>query len=128
MNRALIIVDVQNDFCEGGSLAVAGGAEVAAAISGFVAEHAADYSHIAASRDHHLEPGDHFADEPDCVDSWPAHCVIGTPGAEFHPGLDTEAVEAVFSKGRFTAAYSAFEGVDDDNVQLVDWRRARGVT
>src|SRR5690242_12666748 len=97
--RALIVVDVQNDFCEGGSLAVAGGAAVAAAISGYLAAEGNGYGHLVASRDYHIDPGDHFSDHPDFANSWPPHCVAGTPGAAFHPDLDTARVEAVFSKG-----------------------------
>ena len=99
-HRALLVVDVQNDFCEGGSLAVAGGAAVAAAISAYLrSEGAADYAVIAATRDHHIDPGAHFSDNPDYVDSWPPHCRVGTPGAEFHPDLELDRVAAVFSKG-----------------------------
>ncbi len=112
--KALIIVDVQNDFCEGGSLGVGGGADVATAISAHVADHRPDYAHIVATRDFHLDPGHHFSDEPDFVDSWPPHCVIGTPGADFHPNLALAPIEAVFSKGREEAAYSGFEGASDD--------------
>lgn len=126
MSTALVIVDVQNDFCEGGSLAVAGGAEVAAAITRHLA--ADGYDHVVATRDHHIDPGDHFADAPDYVNSWPAHCVAGTAGADFHPALDTGAVEEVFSKGAHAAAYSGFEGSAPDGTSLADWLRARGVT
>src|SRR3712207_2384565 len=108
MSRALLVVDVQNDFCEGGSLAVAGGAAVAAAISAHVAS--SSYDHVVATRDYHVDPGSHFSETPDFVDSWPVHCVAGTPGASFHPELDVTAVEAVFSKGAHAAAYSGFEG------------------
>lgn len=125
--KALIIIDVQNDFCEGGSLAVEGGADVATAISRHVAEHGSDYDHIVATRDFHLDPGDHFSDEPDFVDSWPPHCVIGTPGADFHPNLSLKPIEAVFSKGRESSGYSGFEGVSDDEQPLPDWLAARGV-
>ncbi|WP_030169550.1 isochorismatase family protein [Spirillospora albida] len=125
--KALIIVDVQNDFCEGGSLAVGGGADIATAISGHVAGHESDYAHIVATRDFHLDPGDHFAEAPDFVDTWPPHCVIGTPGADFHPNLVLAPIETVFSKGRESAAYSGFEGVSDDDVPLADWLGARGV-
>lgn len=126
MSTALVIVDVQNDFCEGGSLAVAGGGDVAAAISRHLA--AQRYDHVVATRDHHVDPGDHFADEPDYVNSWPAHCVVGTPGADFHPLLDTTAVEEVFSKGSHSAAYSGFEGEAPDGTSLAQWLRAREVT
>jgi nicotinamidase/pyrazinamidase len=125
--KALIIVDVQNDFCEGGSLAVGGGADVATAISEHVAGHRSAYAHIVATRDFHLDPGDHFSAEPDFVDTWPPHCVIGTPGADFHPNLALAPIEAVFSKGREAAAYSGFEGVSDDEVPLADWLAERGV-
>jgi nicotinamidase/pyrazinamidase len=109
--RALIIVDVQNDFCEGGSLAVTGGAAVARAISEHVADGGRDYGHVVATKDFHVDPGSHFSNHPDYATSWPPHCVAGTPGADFHPNLDTGAVEAVFLKGAHAAAYSGFEGV-----------------
>ncbi len=111
--RALIVVDVQNDFCEGGSLAVAGGAAVAAAVADHIAAHRRDYATVVATADWHIDPGAHFSDTPDYVDSWPVHCVAGTPGAAFHPGLEPALphVEAVFYKGEYAAAYSGFEGV-----------------
>ena len=111
MSRALIIVDVQNDFCEGGSLAVSGGADVAGAISEYVDAHHGEFDHIVATQDWHIDPGDHFSDTPDFKDSWPPHCVAGTPGAELHPDLDTEYIQAYFQKGQFSAAYSGFEGL-----------------
>jgi nicotinamidase/pyrazinamidase len=125
--RALLIVDVQNDFCEGGSLAVAGGAAVAAGITALLHEGGAGYQHVVASRDYHVDPGSHFSATPDFRDSWPPHCVVGTRGAQFHPALDTSAVEAVFSKGAHTAAYSAFEGTDEAGTPLADWLRQHGV-
>ncbi len=123
--RALIIVDVQNDFCEGGSLAVTGADAVVRAINALLAgDHG--YDHVVATKDYHVNPGAHFADQPDFVDTWPRHCVAGTTGAEFHPELNTAPVEAVFHKGAFTAAYSGFEGAVD-HTSLTDWLRARGV-
>ncbi|WP_171166264.1 isochorismatase family protein [Streptomyces sp. I05A-00742] len=132
MNRALIIVDVQNDFCEGGALAVAGGADVAAAITDLVGEATAGYAHIVASRDMHIDPGDHFAERPDYVDSWPVHCVAGTEGSGFHPNLApaiaSGAIGAVFDKGAYAAGYSAFQGADENGAGLADWLHAREVT
>ena len=128
MSRALIIVDVQNDFCEGGSLAVEGGAALASAISGHVTAHREEYSHVVATRDFHHDPGDHFSEEPDYAASWPPHCVIGTEGADFHPELELGHVEAVFSKGHGTAAYSGFEGETHKGETLEEWLRSRGVT
>ena len=130
--RALLIIDVQNDFCEGGSLAVAGGAVVAEAITEHVSAHAEEYAAIAGTRDWHIEPGEHFAAEPDYLNTWPVHCVAGTPGAASHPGLDTEMVEAWFTKGEYAAAYSGFDGAtatsDGVGAGLADWLRERGIT
>ena len=124
--RALIIVDVQNDFCEGGSLAVVGGQTVARAINEYLAiPH--DYAHIVATKDFHIDPGEHFSDSPDFTVSWPRHCVVGTAGVEFHPDFDASPVEAVFTKGGYSAAYSGFEGTDDGGAPLADWLRQRGV-
>lgn len=127
MTTALIIVDVQNDFCEGGSLAVAGGAAVAAGITGWMREHADDYTLIVATRDHHVDPGEHFSDAPDFEDSWPPHCVAGTPGASFHPDLDVGPIEVVVSKGAHEAAYSGFEGVTPDGRSLRRLLEDRGI-
>jgi len=137
MKRALIVVDVQNDFCEGGSLPVPGGAEVAFKI-GDLLHHwsrkdlkAPEYAVAVATRDHHIDPGSHFAapgTEPDYVDSWPVHCVVGTDGEAFHPNLDPQPFDAIFLKGEHAAAYSGFEGRTTDGLPLADWLREHGVT
>ncbi|HEX5568531.1 MAG TPA: isochorismatase family protein [Streptomyces sp.] len=131
MHRALIVVDVQNDFCEGGSLAVAGGADVAAAITDLIGQTTAGYRHVVATRDHHVSPGGHFSDHPDFRDSWPPHCVAGTEGASFHPNfapaVTAGSVDAVFDKGAYSAAYSGFEGTDESGTPLVEWLRSRDV-
>jgi nicotinamidase/pyrazinamidase len=124
MIRALVIVDVQNDFCEGGSLAVAGGTAVARAISAHAA--AGGYEHVVATRDHHVDPGGHFAAQPDYLDTWPPHCVVGTSGMELHADLDRRPIEAVFDKGEYAAAYSGFEGTFDGQ-SLTDWLRSHDV-
>ena len=125
--KALLIVDVQNDFCEGGSLAVAGGAAVARGITEHLKENRGEYELVAATRDYHVEPGSHFAAEPDFKDSWPIHCVAGTPGAELHPDLDRRAVDEVFDKGQHTAAYSGFEGRSSSGQLLGDALHGAGV-
>ena len=125
MSRALIVVDVQNDFCEGGSLAVAGGTAVAAAITDHL--RSAEYDHVVATRDHHIDPGGHFAEQPDFLETWPAHCVVGTAGVELHEALDRGPLEAIFDKGEFAAAYSGFEGAHDGH-PLAEWLRAHEVT
>ena len=121
--RALIIVDVQLDFCEGGSLAVAGGASVAERINAVTGR----YDQVVATRDYHVDPGDHFSDTPDYVHSWPVHCVAGTAGAAFHPALDVAPIGAVFAKGGYAAAYSGFEGAEPGGAGLADWLRAHQV-
>ena len=128
--RALIIVDVQNDFCEGGSLPVTGGARVAAAITRHARQQAGEYAAVVATKDWHLDPGPHFAAEPDYVDSWPVHCLAGTPGADPHPDLDPSIVQAWFTKGEHAAAYSGFEGATDAGgarVSLRRWLADRGI-
>jgi nicotinamidase/pyrazinamidase len=123
---ALIVVDVQRDFCEGGSLAVAGGADVAGRIDTLLrGDHG--YDHVVATRDHHIDPGTHFSAEPDFVDSWPRHCQVGTPGVEFHDRLTFRDFDAVFDKGEYAAAYSGFEGKAGDGTSLADWLNARRV-
>ncbi|MGK5529424.1 isochorismatase family protein [Streptomyces sp. URMC 129] len=132
MHRALIVVDVQNDFCEGGSLAVPGGSDVAAAITDLIGAATPAYRHVVATRDHHISPGDHFSDQPDFTHSWPRHCVAGTEGVGFHPNfapaVTSGAVEACFDKGAYAAAYSGFEGTDESGTGLADWLRARDVS
>ncbi|MCW3766349.1 isochorismatase family protein [Paenarthrobacter ureafaciens] len=130
MSKALIIVDVQNDFCEGGSLAVQGGAAVAAAISEYLDANQQQYDHIVATQDWHIEPGDHFSETPDMVDSWPPHCRARTKGAEIHEDLDPEFIQAYFRKGQYTAAYSGFEGVlaPEDDVPSGDLKAGQAVT
>ncbi|WP_406268495.1 nicotinamidase [Streptomyces sp. NBC_00191] len=132
MHRALIVVDVQNDFCEGGSLALAGGADVAAAITDLVGQAQPGYRHVVATRDHHIEPGDHFSDHPDYVRTWPPHCVAGTEGVGFHPNfapaVASGAIDTVFDKGAYAAAYSGFEGTDENGTTLAQWLRAREVS
>lgn len=125
MSRALVVVDVQNDFCEGGSLGVSGGARLAAAISRAARD--GSYDMVVATRDHHVDPGEHFSDEPDYVASWPPHCVAGTPGADLHPALDPALLAAVFLKGAHAAAYSGFEATSQ-SLPLAGWLRDRGVT
>ncbi|MBS5749697.1 MAG: isochorismatase family protein [Actinotignum schaalii] len=111
MSKALIIVDVQNDFCAGGTLATERGADVAALISEYVENNHHRYDAIVATQDWHIAPGSHFSDTPDYVDSWPVHCVAKSEGAQSHENLDTDYIEAYFRKGRFEAAYSGFEGL-----------------
>ena len=112
MSKALFIVDVQNDFTEGGALGVDGGDAVAERITRFLEAHAGDYSVIVASRDWHdgdNDNGGHFHPEPDFVDTWPEHCVAGTAGAEYHPALPVQEIDVHVRKGQGKPAYSMFE-------------------
>lgn len=124
--KALVVVDVQRDFCEGGSLAVAGGLAVAAAVKDLMAG-AHPYAAVVATRDHHVDPGAHFSTHPDYVDSWPVHCVVGTGGAELSDPLDAADFDAVFDKGEHAAAYSGFEGHAADGSGLAAWLRAHDI-
>lgn len=128
MASALIVVDVQRDFCEGGSLGVAGGERVAAAISRVAGSGRWDL--VVATRDWHEDPGRHFAapgTDPDYRDSWPAHCRAGSEGAEFHPALRLPEATVVVSKGRRSAAFSGFEAVDDQGHPLAEVLAGAGV-
>ena len=130
MATALLIVDVQNDFTEGGALAVAGGDAVAERITAFLAAHAGDYDIIVASRDWHdadSDNGGHFSEEPDYVDTWPVHCVAGTEGADYDPLLVTDAVTYHVRKGRGEPAYSMFEGVADGGGTVAELLTKHGV-
>ncbi|MCF4007440.1 isochorismatase family protein [Corynebacterium uropygiale] len=121
MAQALIIVDAQNDFCPGGALATARGAEIATLIGSYQASESAEaYDVQIATKDWHVDPGDHF-------DTWPPHCVAGSTGADFHEAIREDLLAAVFLKGRTTAAYSGFEG-EAEGMLLAPWLRKRGIT
>ena len=133
MTRALFIIDVQNDFVEGGALGVEGGAAVAAGVTELLERHRDVYKVVVASRDWHEadnDNGGHFATdaEPDFVETWPEHCVAGTDGAEYHPALDTSKVDIHVRKGQGMPAYSIFEGIDDEGRSVADLLDELGVT
>jgi len=132
MRRALIIVDVQKDFCEGGSVPVKGGADRAAAIADLVRDSDGQYAFAVATRDHHIDPGAHFSERPDFQDSFPVHCVVGSEGGEFHPhfapAVDSGHVDEVFFKGAHSASKSGFEGFAQDGTTLSAWLKARDIT
>jgi len=119
--RALLVVDVQNDFTEGGALAVQGGSAVAQGITRLLEADPEAYDVVIASRDWHdadNDNGGHFHPEPDYVDSWPEHCVAGSTGAEYHPDFATHHVDLHVRKGQGIPAYSAFEGTTNDGGTL----------
>ncbi|WP_427018468.1 isochorismatase family protein [Pseudarthrobacter sp. P1] len=148
MAKALIIVDMQNDFCEGGTLAIAGGAALAGEISELL-DSGADFDFVVATQDWHEDPGTHFSETPNFTTSWPVHCKAGSKGAALHRDLDQDNIDAYFRKGMFDAGYSGFDallapedevrvgereaGEDDDTeadteiVSLDDWLRGNDV-
>lgn len=127
--RALLLVDVQNDFCPGGTLATEKGMQVANAISEYIAERKDRYAALLATKDWHIDPGDHFSTEPDFVDSWPVHCQADSEGAAFAGGVEKlkDDLDAVFYKGQYTPAYSGFEGSTEAGENLVDWLRRNDI-
>lgn len=131
MTSALFIIDVQNDFTEGGALGVEGGAAVAAGVARLLAGHPDRYDYVIASRDWHdgdNDNGGHFASGPDYVDTWPVHCVAGTHGAEYHPALDASVIDVHVRKGQGKPAYSIFEGVTEGGETLPAALDRLGVT
>ena len=120
MTRALIIVDVQPTFCEGGALPVTGGNAVAEAVAAYVEAHRGDYQLIVTTQDWHIDPGAHFSETPDFVDTWPPHGVAGTDEAEMHPALANVNADVTVKKGQYEAAYSGFEGTTRTGRR---WRR-----
>lgn len=129
-HRALLVVDVQPTFCEGGALGVPGGNAVASAIAAYAQAHRSDYDLVATTQDWHISPGRHFAeppDEPDFVDTWPPHGVAGTPEAELHPALADLDPDVSVKKGAYAAAYSGFEGVDAAGVPLASLLKDAGI-
>ena len=130
MSKALLIVDVQNDFTEGGALAVAGGDAVASAVTAWIAAHRDDYALIVASRDWHDAEGDnggHFSAQPDYTDTWPVHCVAGTDGAAYDPLLATESITHHVRKGQGKPAYSMFDGITDDGATVGEVLTSHGI-
>ena len=130
-HRALIVTDVQPAFCEGGSLAVAGGNEVAEAIATYARTHRDRYDLVVTTQDWHIDPGEHFAKPPavpDFVTTWPPHAIAGTAEAELHPALAGLHPDARVKKGGYVAAYSGFEGVDGDSRSLRVILATAGIT
>jgi nicotinamidase/pyrazinamidase len=126
--RALIVVDVQPTFCEGGELAVTGGNAVATRIAAYAAAHRDRYTIIATTQDWHIDPGAHFSDTPDYVDTWPPHGIAGTPNADLHPALADLHPDITVKKGQYAAAYSGFDGTDAAGTPLADRLAAHGIT
>lgn len=118
MSKALLIVDVQSTFCEGGELAVEGGNAVAERIARFVNAHRGEYAYIATTQDWHIEPGFHWAADPNFVDTWPVHGKAGTVIANLHPAIARLGIEHHFKKGQYSSAYSGFEGIEDNTDRI----------
>jgi len=134
MSKALFVIDVQNDFCEGGALACQGGAQVASSITNYLKGNKSHYDTGIASRDWHTpnsQNGGHFpiaGIEPDFINTWPLHCIAGTPGAEYHPNLDSSLIDLHIKKGQDQHGYSIFDGVTDSGEKIQDLLTRLGVT
>ena len=134
MSKALFVIDVQNDFCEGGALACQGGAQVAANITAYLSASRSDYDFVIASRDWHTPNslnGGHFptqGNEPDFVNTWPLHCIAGESGAEYHANLDASLIDIHIKKGQGHHGYSIFEGVTDSGEKLQELIQRLGIT
>lgn len=131
--RALVVVDVQNDFCEDGTVPVQGGSQVAADVRQVLTTHrlrgaTPRWDHVVATLEHHIDPGDHWSAEPDFVTTWPEHCAAGSPGAQLRAPLTPDLFEELFRKGHYGVAYSGFLGVTEGGIGLLDWLTERGVT
>lgn len=126
--RALVVVDVQPTFCEGGALPVAGGNAVAREIADYAAAHRDRYALVVTTQDWHIDPGAHFSDQPDFVDTWPPHALAGTDEADLHPALADLAPDHCVKKGRYQAAYSGFEGVDAAGRPLAELLATHAIT
>lgn len=118
MSKALIIVDVQPTFCEGGELGVEGGNAVAERIAEYVETHRNEYSYVATTQDWHVEPGRHWSDDPDYVDTWPVHGKAGTANAGLHPAIAVLGIGHHFKKGQYSPSYSGFEGLEDNTDRI----------
>ena len=134
MSKALFVIDVQNDFCEGGALACQGGAQVASSITNYLKGNKSHYDTVISSRDWHTpnsQNGGHFpiaGIEPDFINTWPLHCIAGTPGAEYHPNLDSSLIDLHIKKGQDQHGYSIFDGVNDSGEKIQDLLTRLGVT
>lgn len=131
--RALVLVDLQPTFCEGGELGVAGGNRVASAAADHLRHHHGDYDLVVTTQDWHIDPGAHFSETPDFIDTWPPHGIAGTPNADLHAAVtaalgETGGADVSILKGQYAAAYSGFDGADADGHTLAERLRAAGVT
>lgn len=134
MKRALLVIDVQVDFCEGGALACSGGAKIARDITDHINKNRGSYDYVIASRDWHtpnsLNDG-HFppaGDEPDFVLTWPLHCIAGEAGADYHENLDASLIDIHIKKGQDANGYSIFDGTAENGKSFLDHARELGIT
>ena len=125
-DAALLVVDVQKDFCPGGALPVPRGDEVVPALNRYIEWFREAGRPVYLSRDWHPATTTHFQEGGG---PWPPHCVQGTTGAEFHPELDVPPEAIIVSKGMSPDrdSYSAFQASDPDGTSLADSLRRRGV-
>lgn len=127
LKRALLIVDVQNDFCEYGPVPSIGGSQIASSITRFIDFNYSAYELILASKDWHQSPTEHFSKRPDFISNWPSHCVGSTEGAELHSNLNRKMIDHELIKGEYTAGMSAFEAKTSLNEGLIELLERREI-
>jgi nicotinamidase/pyrazinamidase len=125
--RAIIVVDPQPDFFEGGALPVTGATRTARRIAKYLAAQGDDYALKIVTQDWHEDPGDHWSDNPNFVTTWPVHCAANTEGARIHPTLVDESWDVVIRKGQHEGAYSGFEGRSADGTTLAEVLDSAGI-
>jgi nicotinamidase/pyrazinamidase len=108
--RAIIVVDPQPDFFEGGALPVSGATATAGRIAEYLRARGDEYALRVVTQDWHLDPGDHWSENPDYVTTWPVHCAANSDGAQIHASLANQSWDVVIHKGLLEGAYSGFEG------------------
>jgi nicotinamidase/pyrazinamidase len=125
--KAIIVVDPQPDFFEGGPLPVTGATRTAQEIAEYLRARGDDYALKVVTQDWHVDPGDHWSEHPNYVTTWPVHCAANSEGAQVHAALGDEAWDVVIHKGLHEGAYSGFEGESQNGTTLDEVLKAAGV-
>lgn len=130
MENFIVVVDVQNDFCEGGALGVEGGSSLAEWLNNILMFQSPETGLVFTRDWHHPSPdtnGGHFSPHPDYNNTWPVHCVADSDGAKFHPAIEhLTHPSIVFSKGQGRPDYSGFQGINSESTTLDGYLKSRG--
>ena len=125
--RAIIVVDPQPDFFEGGALPVDGATRTAERIARYLVEHGDDFAVKVVTQDWHVDPGEHWSSEPNYETTWPVHCAADSSGAQIHGALAGQTWDVVIRKGLHEGAYSGFEGRSESGLTLADELEVSGI-